>query len=485
MSTNLAGAWTITGISVTNSTATLAPSRFPTLCDATHLHTTPQTTDPAAAGGLKVIDRWFDVPFDYTAPDREKIRVFTRNAISNKDNDNGEEGAKKPYCVYLQGGPGFECSAPKSHPLTDFMLGKGYQMLYIDQRGTGLSTPVSAMSLGKKGDVEEQARWLKGLRADNIVRDCEAIRQTLIGDQEKADRKKWSVVGQSFGGFCSVTYLSFYPEGLREVFTTGGMPPLVDNPDPVYERTYKSVVQRNAVYYKKYPQDVEGVKTILRFLDSKKITLPAGGVLSAERFLSLGLSFGGHGGIDSVHQTIQRVLNEIELFGDISYKMLGHIEGVLGFDENPLYAVMHEPIYCQGQASNWSAHRLKTDKFMWSSNDPQPTEPVYFTGEMVYPHVLDEYTELRQMKDVANKIAESTDWPPLYDVDQLKKNDVPVYAAIYVDDMYVDYAFSTETAGTIRGAKTFITNSMHHNAIRAKSAEVLGKLWALKVEEVD
>lgn len=70
--------------------------------------------------------------------------------------------------VYLQGGPGFECSPPKSHPLTDFMLSKGYQMLYIDQRGTGLSTPVSAMSLEKRGGLEEQVRWLKGLRADNI-----------------------------------------------------------------------------------------------------------------------------------------------------------------------------------------------------------------------------------------------------------------------------------------------------------------------------
>lgn len=28
------------------------------------------------------------------------------------------------------------------------------------------------------------------------------------------------------------------PEGLKEVFTTGGLPPLVDDPQPVYERTY-------------------------------------------------------------------------------------------------------------------------------------------------------------------------------------------------------------------------------------------------------
>lgn len=30
----------------------------------------------------------------------------------------------------------------------------------------------------------------------------------------------------------------YSPEGLKEVFTTGGIPPLVSNPDPVYERTY-------------------------------------------------------------------------------------------------------------------------------------------------------------------------------------------------------------------------------------------------------
>lgn len=34
--------------------------------------------------------------------------------------------------------------------------------------------------------------------------------------------------------------LLFYasPEGLREVFTTGGLPPLVNGPEPVYKRTY-------------------------------------------------------------------------------------------------------------------------------------------------------------------------------------------------------------------------------------------------------
>ncbi len=32
------------------------------------------------------------------------------------------------------------------------------------------------------------------------------------------------------------------PDGLKEVFTCGGLPPLVDGPDPVYLRTYGSLM---------------------------------------------------------------------------------------------------------------------------------------------------------------------------------------------------------------------------------------------------
>lgn len=29
------------------------------------------------------------------------------------------------------------------------------------------------------------------------------------------------------------------PEGLREVFLTGGLPPLINGPDPIYVKTYR------------------------------------------------------------------------------------------------------------------------------------------------------------------------------------------------------------------------------------------------------
>jgi hypothetical protein len=61
--------------------------------------------------------------------------------------------------------------------------------------------------------------------------------------------QKWSVFGQSFGGFCVLTYLSFFPQGLREAFTSGGLPPIGRTPDQVYKATYQKVIERNKAYY--------------------------------------------------------------------------------------------------------------------------------------------------------------------------------------------------------------------------------------------
>ena len=49
--------------------------------------------------------------------------------------------------------------------------------------------------------------------------------------------------------------------------------------------------KRNAVYYRKYPQDVGRVKKILTYLERNDVTLPNGGRLSPDRFLQLGMEF--------------------------------------------------------------------------------------------------------------------------------------------------------------------------------------------------
>jgi hypothetical protein len=54
-----------------------------------------------------------------------------------------------------------------------------------------------------------------------------------------------------------------------------------------------------------------------------------------------------------------------------------------------------------------------------------------------------------------------------------------VVAAIYADDMYVERELSEETAASIRGIRTWLTNEYDHNALRVHGEVLLGRLLEL------
>lgn len=56
----------------------------------------------------------------------------------------------------------------------------------------------------------------------------------------------------------------------------------------VYTATFKKVVERNVVYYKKYPDDINSMHKLINFLAENHVKLPGGGVLTPEvgKFLS-------------------------------------------------------------------------------------------------------------------------------------------------------------------------------------------------------
>lgn len=120
--------------------------------------------------------------------------------------------------VYLQGGPGFGANRFVGKQAWLGRALKEFRVLLLDQRGTGHSTPANRQTLPLRGGPGAQADYLARFRADSIVRDCEAIRPRLTGGDP------WTVLGQSFGGFCIVHYLSTAPEGLRAALITGGLP---------------------------------------------------------------------------------------------------------------------------------------------------------------------------------------------------------------------------------------------------------------------
>ena len=347
----------------------------------------------------------------------------------------------------------------------------------------GLSTPVTARTLALQGNVKQQVNYLKLFRADTAVKDWEAIRKCLTADYPE-EKKKWSLIGQSYGGFVATTYLSHAPEGLREVFTTGGLPPVTqNNPDEVYRRLWKKVLERNMAFYEKYPEDVDAIRRIDARTGTHESTDEDCRLI--HRIFAMGINFGFHGGIDAVHDMLLNVSTDVDLFGFVTKPTLHRIEATGPFDNHVLYAVLHESIYCQeGGCSAWSARRMKPRE-SFSVELPSGDEGIVFKGEMVDSTDFDVYPELKALKEVAESIAKVDDWPDLYDIDQLKRNEVPVYSATYVDDMYVDFEFAQETAKIIKGTKTYVTNTMYHNALRSRTDELLKNLFALRDESID
>jgi pimeloyl-ACP methyl ester carboxylesterase len=394
------------------------------------------------APGLVMTEREHAVPLDHAQPGGPSITVFTREVAA-------PDGLERPYLLFLQGGPGFEAARPEAEPggwmkraLAD------YRLLLIDQRGTGRSTPVGDIP----GDTPEaQAAYLTHFRADSIVRDAELIRREL-------DVDRWSVLGQSFGGFCVMTYLSFFPGNLREAYITGGLSPIGRPVDDVYAATYARMVERNVAYFERYPADRARVRDIVARLDSGDVRLPNGDRLTSRRFLQLGSSLGSSAGPELVHHVLELPF--------ASRAFLHDIEGVLGFARNPIYATIHEACYADGGATRWSGDRLLPESFR---------EQLWFTGEHIFRWMWEDFGELHSHAAAADLLSEH-EWPRLYDPDQLARNTVPVAATIYVDDPYVVREFAEETARQIRGLRPWITNEYLHNGLRAGGERVLGRL---------
>lgn len=450
-------------------------------------------------GPLRATELTFRVPLDYDDADGEKITLFGRSVtpyeIPIAPSDSDEEASPLPYMVYLEGGPGFGNREPQDHPLTSTALERGYQVLYLDHRGTGYSSPVSTKMLNQlEGGEDAQVDYLRLMRQDNTVRDCESVRKALTKGMSD-NQSKWSIFGQSYGGFVSLSYLSLHPQGLREVFLTGGLAPVGKSAEQVYESLYPRAMKRNAAYYKKFPEDNKNVRQVASYIEEQggSVDLPAGGSLTVPRLMTIGIDFGGAGGFDSVHTIIMNLKMSLDQFGFLSRASLAPMETFTAFDTNIIYAILHEAIYCNGpnDVSNWASDRVarELNLFSWlSSNGSEPSnssEPLLFAGENIFPFFFDTYPELIPLKSVANKLAAVDDWTYIYDQEQLAKNDVPVYAAVYIDDLYVDYEYSKDTARLVKGTKTWETNAYYHSGLRTNTEEVLGALFNLRDNVID
>ncbi|MDD1780260.1 alpha/beta hydrolase [Enterovibrio sp. ZSDZ35] len=416
------------------------------------------------ADGILFRQHSFELPLDYSQPNNAQINVVAREVVElNQDH------TALPWLVYFQGGPGFPSPRPDTSNGWLKRALKDYRVLLLDQRGTGLSTPLTLQTLGHL-NAEEQADYIAHFRADNIVRDAEAIRENL-------GIKNWAILGQSFGGFCSLTYLSFYPNSLSRVFITGGVPSITRHADDVYRATYQRVLDKNAAFFQRFPTAQQCCQEIADYLSNHDVFLPNGQRFTVEQFQQIGINLGRSGANLPMYYLLEDAFVDTHEGKILSHAFLLAMLNEQSYQTNPIYAFLHEPIYNQNEASHWSAHRVRNTEF--PQFNYRQGAPFLFTGEMVYPWMFDQMATLLPLKEAAEHLASKQDWPALYDGQALANNTVPVACAVYADDMYVEMDYSKETLRGLANSRAWITNEYEHNGLRADGERILARLISM------
>jgi hypothetical protein len=374
--------------------------------------------DPAAGGQVITGDHWIAVPLDAADPARGSIEVYAREA-----------------------------------------------------RGTGRSTPLDRHTLAALGGPRQQADHLALHRADRIVDDAEALRRHLLGD------RPWSVLGQSYGGFCLWTYLGRAPHGVVAGYVTGGVPPAGAHPDDVYLATHGALERRIADLDAAHPRVRAVLSDVACHLGRVQEWLPTGERLTPARLQSVGIVLGGEAGID----TLAHLADDAWALPGrrLSDTFLAGVAGIVSFAPHPLNAQLHEAIYAEnGLVTNWSALRVREQLAVPQQpvREPDGVERLPLTGETIYPHTVDADPALATLRETAELLAQRAWTEPLYDPRRLAANTVPVAARVYTQDMFVDPQLSRRTAAHTGAVRAIEDGAHHHDGLRRAGAEVLAEL---------
>ena len=243
--------------------------------------------------------------------------------------------------------------AGSTAPLQDF------RVLMLDQRGTGRSTPVHG---------DEPLDYLSHFRADTIVRDAELLREALGSPPWSRARPE---LRRPLHPHLPLARARRPARGVDHRRRAG------------HRRLRRRRLPRHlgarrssatGATTTRYPEDRERVRRS-DWLGTQDVAAYATAHRAA---CALGNLLGMSDGYERLHYIL-------ELPPD-SPAFLHDTDDPLEVARNPIYALLHEACWADGEATNWSAERMQPDVF--------EEQPELFTAEHILPWVFEEYASL-------------------------------------------------------------------------------------------
>jgi hypothetical protein len=154
-------------------------------------------------------------------------------------------------------------------------------------------------------------------------------------------------------------------------------------------------------------------------------------------------------------ETVHWLLDDAWAGEELHPAFLYQVQTTTGLVGNVLYP-LQEYTYGAGAATGWAAQREYDNRPEFAAD----ARPVLFTAEMMFPWMFREIRSLQPFAEAADILAAKDDWPPLYDPHRVARSQVPLYAAVYYDDLYVDADLQLQTLDVVGNAGAWAPTNM-------------------------
>ena len=323
------------------------------------------------------------------------------------------------------------------------------------------------------------------------MRDLEHLRVHELGGA------RWVTLGQSYGGFLTLAYLSAFPGAARASFVCGGVPHVPASADEVYACTFPRMAAKTRLLYERYPQDEGRLALLAERAAAGGLSLPDGSPLTVRRLQSLGQGLGDEARPRAAAQPARpRVLPQVTARAgaaldaaggdpasvEVSPAFLAGVWSATNVVANPLYWVLQELIYADGELERpvaWAAERALRERPEFSPE----ARPLMLTGEACFPWMFEEMPELRPFAGAMGALMGETSFGRLYDPEVLLANETPLQAAVYHDDLYVDAGLQLDTLSRVGASHAWVTNEFEHDGVHG--SQVFGRLLEMARDRGD